>query len=110
MPTMHTPKLMNTWSNPSETPWQEEDSGAGVAILEPGDGGLSDEPDSPSWSEYPIAGQEDEMDEDERYFLEEDGEDDDDDDSDDDSDYDDGFDDDDDEKVDEDIDPDDDNF
>jgi hypothetical protein len=110
MPMMHTSNQTAHWTPSPQSPWNEDENGAGVGILEPGIDRLSDEQQSPLWSEYPTAGHEDEMDEDERYFLEEDSDDDDDDDSDTDSDYDDGFADDDDEKVDEDIDSDDDNF
>ena len=92
------------WTPSSETfPY----TGGGAGILEPGEQELSDDR---FWSDYPIAGHDDELDEDERYFLEEDDDDDGDDDSDIDSDYDDDFDDETDDEVDEDIDSDDENF
>ncbi|MBL4591824.1 MAG: hypothetical protein JKY96_07680 [Phycisphaerales bacterium] len=84
-------------------PWQGTGGGG---ILELGEKVISDAP----WSDYPIAGHDDDMDEDERYFLDDEDDNDGDDDSDADSDYDDGFADDDDDEVDENQDSDDENF
>lgn len=79
----------------------------GAVVLEPATIGVGGRP---AWSDYPIAGSDDDLDEDERYFLEDDEDDGADDDSDLDSDYDDDFDDEDGEDIDADSDSDDDDL
>ncbi len=91
------------WSVGKDPVWDPEQANIGIGLLERDD-------DAPAWSDYPICGHDDELDEDEKYFLEEDDDDTDDADSDVDSDYDDEFDDEDDPEGDEDLDSDDDNY
>lgn len=93
----------NHWQHEPINPWENT---GGMSTLDPGARELSDQP----WSDYPTCGRDDDLDEDERYFLDDEDDEDGDDDSDTDSDYDDGFADDDDDEVDEDQDSDDDNY
>lgn len=94
----------NAWENASHD-WSSGSGGA--AVLEPS---TSEDLERQLWSDYPIAGRDDDLDEDERYFLEDDDDEGADDDSDLDSDYEDDFEDEDDEEFDEDLDSDDDDY
>ncbi|MCA9303030.1 MAG: hypothetical protein KC996_02800 [Phycisphaerales bacterium] len=101
-----------TESNSTNIGWDwladsEGQQGGGVMVLEPTTIGAG----SPGgWSDHPIAGREDDLDEDERYFLDDDEDENGDTDSDLDSDYDDDYEDEDDEGIDADLDSDDDDF
>jgi len=92
------------WDASSDNPWM---NGGGVMVLEPlgGSAGVA-----APWSDHPIAGRDDDLDEDERYFLDDEDEDGGDTDSDLDSDYEDDFEDEEDEGIDADLDSDDDDF
>lgn len=94
----------NAWENSSQN---HVCGDSGISVLEPS---TSEDELRPVWSDYPVAGRDDDLDEDERYFLEDDDDESGDDDSDLDSDYDDDFDDEDDEEFDEDLDSDDEDF